>query len=283
MFPGYTPEHIRNMTLGDTVDFSEFVLILTGGATLAYFNHLGGGKDRAFVSFAAVVWFIWSFGLSTFANHIVNVIKVCTKKKMSRITAKPIVASMKNMQVIWDRSICQDPSNAMGALRSPINRHCSVAMTAYTGFPVPAIIWALLVDSGPKAAFYRLGTAIVPTDIARLMAWASCFFQTLTTSARAKFGRVPFTGAATVTNYISERFAFYMPSAAVILGDYLGLLTTTALAVSVRDFLRGLIRGMLAHVSSSFRLLTMPRAVVAAPWLFYWRTTGVIIAQMCQE
>jgi len=282
MFPGYTPEHVRNMTLRNAVDFGKFILILTGGATLAYFNDLGSGKNSTFVSFAAVVWFIWSFGLSTFANHIVNVIKVCTKKKMSRITAKPIVASMKNMQVIWDRSICQGPSNTVRTLWSAIDGHCSIAMTTYTGLPNPAIVRSSLIHSGPKATFDRL-SVVVAANVARLMAWASCFFQTLTTSARAKFGRVPFTGAATVTNYISERFAFYMPSAAVILGDYLGLLTTTALAVSVRDFLRGLIRGMLAHVSSSFRLLTMPRAVVAAPWLFYWRTTGVIIAQMCQE
>lgn len=282
MFPGYTPEHIRNMTLGDTVDFSEFVLILTGGATLAYFNHLGGGKDRAFVCFAAVVWFIWSFGLSTFANHIVNVIKVCTKKKMSGITAKPIVASMKNMQVIWNRSICQGPSNTVRTLRSAIYRHCSITVTACTGLPVPAIIWALLVDSGPKAIFDGL-PVVMAVNVTRLMTWLFCSFQALTASASAKFGSIPFTGAATVTNDISERFAFYMPSAAVVLGDYLGLLSASALAISVRDFFRGLIRGMLAHVGSSFQLLTMPRAVVAAPWLFYWRTTGVIIAQMCQE
>ena len=283
MFPGYTTEYIRNVTLGNTVDSGKFPLGFAVSATLADFKNLSFGQNGASVGLALLIWFIWSFGLSAFADHILNVVKICTEKQMGRITTKPIIAFVQNMQVVWDRTISQDPSNAMGALRSPINRHCSVAMTAYTGFPVPAIIWALLVDSGPKAAFYRLGTAIVPTDIARLMAWASCFFETLPTTASAKFGCFPFTGATAMTNYVFKWFAFYVASPAVVLGDYLGLLPTSTVAITVRDFLRGLIRGMLAHVSSSFRLLTMPRAVVAAPWLFYWRTTGVIIAQMCQE
>jgi hypothetical protein len=277
MFPGYTPEHVRNMTLRNAVDFGKFILILTGGATLAYFNDLGSGKDSAFVSFAAVVWFVWTFGLSTFADHIVNIIEVCAKKKMSRIAAELIVAFMQNMQVVWNRSICQGPSNTVRTLWSAIYRHCSITVTACTGLPVPAIIWALFVDSGPKAIFDGL-PVVMAVNVTRLMTWLFCSFQALTASASAKFGSIPFTGAATVTNDISERFAFYMPSAAVVLGDYFGFLAASALAVSVGDFLRGLIRGMLAHVSSSFRLLTMPRAVVAAPWLFYWRTTGVIIA-----
>lgn len=277
MLPGYAPVHIRNMALRNTVDFGKFSLGFTVGAALAYFDDLGSGKDRAFVGFAAVVWFIWTFGLSTFANHILNVFQVCAKKQMGRITAQLVVTLMKNMQVIWDRSIYQGPSNTVRTLRSSIDRHCSITMTTYTGLPVPAVIWALLVDSGPEAIFYRL-SVVVTANVARLVAWLFCPLQALTASASAKFRRIPFTGAATVTNYISEWFAFYMTSPAVVLGDYLGLLTTTALAISVRDFLSGLIRGMLAHVSSSFRLLTVPRAVVAAPWLFYWRTTGVIIA-----
>lgn len=282
MFPGYTPEHIRNMTLGNAVDFGKFILILTGGATLAYFNDLGSGKNSTFVSFATVVWLIWSFGLSAFTDHIVNVIEVCAKKQMSRIATKSIVTFMKNMQVVWYWTKRQSPSDTVRTLMRAIYGHCAVSVAAYTGLPVPAIVWSLFVDSGPKATFDGL-PVVVTANVARLMAWSASLFQALTTTARAEFGRIPFAGAATVTNYVSERFAFYMPSATVILGDYLGFLAASALAVSVGDFLSGLIRGMLAHVSSSFRLLTMPRAVVAAPWLFYWRTTGVIITQMCQE
>lgn len=282
MFPGYAPEHIRNMTLRNAVDFGKFILGFTGGATLTNFNNVSGGKNCLGVCLAFLGWFAWTFGLSAFDDHILNVFEVRAKKQMSRITAKAIIAFMQNMQVVWYWTIRQNPGNTMRALWRAIDRHCSIAVTTYAGLPVPAIVRSSLIDSGPKATFDRL-PVVMAANVARLMTWLFCSFQALTASASAKFGSIPFTGAATVTNDISERFAFYMPSAAVVLGDYLGLLTTTALAISVRDFLGGLIRGMLAHVSSSFRLLTMPRAVVAAPWLFYWRTTGVIIAQMCQE
>jgi len=333
MFPGYTPEHIRNMTLRNAVDFGKFILGFTGSATLTNFNDVSGSKDRASASFASLIWLVFPFCLSAFLDHIVNVIKVCTKKKMSGITAKPVIASMKNMQVIRNRSICQGPSNTVRTLWRAIDRHCSIAVTTYTGLPNPAVVRALLVDSGPEAAFYRLGARVVTTNVARLMAWSTGLFQSLATATRAKFGRNPFSSAVIMANDISERFTFYVTSPTVCfcgnrrflstttqtkaIGisisafcsvcpvlmskditkwfapfpsvSFAGVLrnicflSTTALAVSAWDFLRGLIRGMLAHVGSSFQLLTMPRAVVAAPWLFYWRTTGVIIAQMCQE
>ena len=298
------------MTLRNAIDFGEFVLILTGGATLAYFNDLGSGKDRAFIRFAFLVWLVWTFGLSTFADHIVNVIEVCAKKQMSGITAKPVVALMKNMQVIWDRSIYQGPSNTVRTLRSSIDRHCSVTMTAYTGLPVPAVIWALFVNSAPKSAFYWLGARVVTANVMCLLAWLFCSLEALTTTASAKFRRVPFTGAAIVSIDVANGLTFHMASTAVCLGgnrrflpattqakaigirigvfcfvclvlvskditkwfvffpssSFVGalrnicLLPTSAVAISVRDFLSGLIRGMLAHVDRSFQRLTMPQA-----------------------
>lgn len=239
--------------------------------------------------------FAFGRSASSLIYHILRIIRFCSGKQMVRIYTGAYVAFVQCKHAVGQWSVMQFVAKTMSAHFLVPDAKLPITALISGACPQPAFIGFTLGDLGPKSFFDRIAFALMTLDISKMLAFynaAFCFalfgkisFLTTATHAQSagiwrRYSRMTMTGVA---SNITCVFAFFATKLGVILGDNCGFLSTSAMAVSVRDFLRGLIRGMLTHVNSSFQLLTMPRAVVAAPWLFYWRTTGVIIAQMCQE
>ena len=189
---------------------------------------------------------------------ILNVISVVTKPKMSRIHAEAVsyvsnrialIAAMTHQHPFGNGSIVEFVRDTMGfgrsapAISSDIDLSVSVRASARS--PMPTVIGAALVNLCPKASSDGLQDShfvVVSLDKAQ---------------------RLPFDNTPFGVSISADR----------------GQLSTTAVAKSWFNFVRGFVRGMLCHVSSSFQLFTVPRAISSSAVAF--RVQSSIIAHRC--
>lgn len=132
-------------------------------------------------------------------GHILHIVQLRANKEMVGVNAGGVVALVKNEHAFWDRTKSHFPRNAMRHFVFALNANLPVAMRIDHARPFPALIMVALVHSFPKAIFE----------------WAT-------------------TG---MSNDVLDRLALYMPMHRVIVGSYLGLLSASAMAVTVGDFL----------------------------------------------
>jgi hypothetical protein len=268
MFPNITIEDMRDVSFRNTVDFGKFVLIFSIGATLSNFKNLDSSEDSRHVRFAFLRLLVFTFGLSVFLYHILDVIKIRSKKMVSSVTAKSIIALVQNVQAIWNRAVSQFPCNAVSKFCSSVDGKLTVSVASRSGFPGPTIIWTAFVYSFPEAFFYRLGLSVVSANESFLMTRTRSPFDWLPTTTLAKFWRYPFAGASTMAHYVAQRLAFDVSARVVCFVGYPGFLFTTAhtKATWVRAFLMRTIIVPLMSKNVAKWLSLRPFISFAAVW-----------------
>lgn len=158
------------------------------------------------------------FALTTalLGRHIFHVVSLRTQKQMARVNARGIVALMKNMQSVKDRAIVQFPTKVTCKPSLVTNAKTGAPFSAATR-PFPTIIKAALVYLLPETF------------------------------------SIVFLGIMAVNK--THRLAFNSILRSIRFNGNCCQLTATTVAITVWDFLRGMIH----DVTRSFRRLTMPR------------------------
>ena len=146
-----------------------------------------------------------SWALAGFLYHIRAIFGWRTKEKMRNPNAPRVVAMMTNFQAMRDWAVLQLPSVAMRQCSFPVNPEPTVAANLSSTFPLPTSVRSVLVDFFPE------------------------------TLDRGTDNSVPQNEA--------QRFASNPAKSLTCLGRKWSVLTATALAVTVWDFVRGIIEG----------------------------------------
>lgn len=150
--------------------------------------------------------------LGYFIRHVVG---PRTQEMMCRITAWWTVAVMTHDKPVRDWSFRQFVGNAVCRKRSTTatNMESTVTHWVSASLPIPAIVGASNVDIRPKTFYVRSAPGVVSVNKA-------------------------------------HRLTLYMPASIFVSYRNGGLLSAPAMAITVRDFLRSLFCGMIAHVNS---------------------------------
>jgi len=136
---------------------------------------------------------------------------------------------------IWNRAFYQLIRYAMGhkGLTTAANLDSSIAHSVCATLPVPTVVGSENVDVRPKAIYVGTLAWIMPVDK-------------------------------------SHWLALYVPTSIFVSFCNNCFLATPAVAISVRNFVRGMFRGMISHVISPFSTSGRATGLLAqSPWFFY--------------
>lgn len=160
-----------------------------------------------------------------FYRGIPHVVSVCSDPKMRRIDAPRIIAGVANFLAIFNRAKGKLISHAMSIGAFPLASRVKVAVSL------------AIKKASPKPATIRASRLVNlrPEAVGKVNS-----FDVVAMKKAHSFSLDPTTTLACVRN------------------DFC-LLSTPALTVTVRNFLRGVFWGILTHVSSSFQLLAVQR------------------------
>lgn len=176
-----------NIVLGCKFSVSHFA----GRMTPANLGHLLGGQ------LCMTSFFANCFSLTPFGDHVLRIIKICSKKQMTRIDTGRIIAFMANQHAFGDWSIGQFVRESMRRNVSRVVFELAIAAAAFVAFatkPEPTVIQSASIHHCPKSIF-RLGHAsamaakkltglALDPFVAFIVAWRnSCL---LSTTAMAK-------------------------------------------------------------------------------------------------
>lgn len=193
-------------------------------------------------------------GLALPANHIMHVFLLTADNQMVRIDTTRIVAGVAYDSAGWYGAIVQFVTKTVGKYPAPTlislaaNAHCAVSIMTLCSNPQPTVLRRSLDDILPKALCNRASCsqAIVVTR-------DEMSFRRLndsTTSTGAADRAWVWVSACIVAAYVLPRFALDVAVRFAVSWRNLGFLPTTTVAVTVWDFLRSILSGMLAHVVS---------------------------------
>lgn len=142
-------------------DHRPIVQLCEGADTHIACSELGTQSDDFLVSkcgvsvlFATTVVARW-LAIATFVNRVMHVIRMRTCEQMRRINARWIVAMMADAHASWDRAIVKFIRNAVSTFTVRTGANKAVAKFIGAASPVPAFIWAALVNLFPEAIFDR--------------------------------------------------------------------------------------------------------------------------------
>lgn len=106
----------------------------------------------ALSDFAHLVRRQFGSAVSILGGHVTQVVCVCAKEQVSRITARLVVAGVADHQPLIDRAVCHLVSHAMGAKLPPATFDCAIPAAAEACRPRPTRIWATaLINTIPEA------------------------------------------------------------------------------------------------------------------------------------
>ena len=166
---------------------------------------------------------------ASFVKHVINIILNGSEKEMIGITARSYVALVETTESVWYGSILQFPCNAMGKFACSVFAYSSVPMPIFVCTPKPTLVRFAFVDLGPES-FFEWAATLVSTDKSKWL-----ILDVLILCA--------------------------------ILGRKIGLLSTSTVAVSMWDFVSGIVRGMITHDVGSYLANVLPTDVTALRWL----------------
>lgn len=203
---------------------------------LAYFSDLFLGELGDTVRAAA--------RMTTLSHFVSNVVIVCAKKEMRRVTTWPIITLVEYMQATRDGAKCVNVSNAvcMKLAEVPGVSVETISVDVLWPLPLPTIIRSTLVHLCPKVSF---GKYLFGLDA---------------------FVMIPHE-AHGISLEVSRR--------AIIVLNNSCFLPATAVAITVGNFVRGI---MGLHKKFTF-LVSKPWTVPAVAGLLLLVRTPVIIAQ----
>lgn len=179
--------------------------------------------------------FFGEFCIAVFASvrmpallvHIIMVVLGCAKKEMAWIAAWRIVAFMKNLHAIRYGAMCYHPG---GAMRKTLPKETDVAHQAisalfFVPLPFPTFIGATLVNFQPETIFLAKSFGIVEVMATKIGLW----------------------------------FPLDIAARSEILFRDVCFPATTTVAITVWDFLSGIVRGMIIHSNVSLLDLLTPQ------------------------
>lgn len=244
---------------------------------LPYFDYV------AFRQFGvAMIATFWG-NLTTFIVSVCVVLGLRAKKQMRRIYASRVVASVTNTCVVrfiacGYRAIVQFIGNTMGKVPcvSPLEMSVPLILGA---LPKPALVWFARGAVQPKRFFYgvSVGGDIVTSNklhrptrdpsLSELSLLCNLGFLAAATHAKAAWVWARFANefATSMSSDITARFALYVSAFLIVKWRNRGLLPTATMAVTARDFVGGVVRGMLTHVNSLLSTLTTPGTPQTSP------------------
>lgn len=281
MFPCFAGQYSVNCVVSNAILFSYFGLSMRAiGKKLTNLMDLFSGQ------FCRMNFFAVRRSASSLVYHILRVIGFCSGKQMIGVNAAANIAFMQRKHAIGQWSVMQFITEAVSNHFLAPNTKLPIAVGKCGTCPQPAFIRFAFSDFCPKTIFSRVAFVLMAFDVLKMLTFCYAalgvvlcsdlgFLSTTAHAQTARIGRLYKWAIMTgMASNVSSIFALFAAKSGMVLVNYVGLLAASALAISVRDFLGGLIRGMLAHVSSSFRLLTMPQAAydsAAALLLAYYR------------
>lgn len=231
MAPSQTLDYIRNSAMDNAVYSSNAGMSLALFRSSANIKNLGIRKGSLATAFAKRT-LLSRHSVSAFAQTIMRIVRLCAEKQMRRIHAISHVALVEHLQTIGNGAVMQFPRCAMRSDYTTCDVNPAIPSLLVWFIPQPAIIGAALVYFFPES-----------------------FFQ----------GANP-----CVTRDESYRMAFNRPIARRCLFGEWRELPATAVAITVRDFLRG-IMGM--HRNLSFLVPSLGHLTML-PGTLHWFVLG---------
>jgi hypothetical protein len=189
----------------------------------AVFTHLSNHWYVRFGQLGGMALFAARAIVAFLVAHISYIISTSTEKEMIRVAARRIIALVKNTHSTRNRSIVQFVTESVCLVLLHTIVQLPVARRCFSALPFPARIFVANYAMTPEFICQR-------------------FKLSLSMSRKKSYGHT--------LNVAMLRFIF---------GRNPGLLPASTLAVAVGYFIRGFVRGMIAHVWFSLQNLTMPR------------------------
>jgi hypothetical protein len=91
---------------------------------------------------------------SSFLKTILVIVVRRSMEKMTRIAARAVIAFVKYVQALWNRTKCESVCDTVGCGVLPVPLVFSVTCFAiYGSDPLPALRWRFLFNPRPKASF----------------------------------------------------------------------------------------------------------------------------------
>lgn len=133
MTPIYSVSYLINHMPTNSVCVRQIYLSLAIGNAMAYIKNIFFGENRHPMFFSDV-WL-----KPPFCHFVVNIILICSKKKMGGIAAGWLIALMKNAKPLRNLSIMDDPTKAM-CLRflNVVPNESTVSLGTASHYPNPA-------------------------------------------------------------------------------------------------------------------------------------------------
>lgn len=234
--------------------------------------------------------------LTTFVDHVVHIIGICTRKQVIWVHAWWIIALVAHKQIIGYWAIVQLVRNTVGAHALASAGDHAIACSVCLALPQPAIIriardyvfpkfhmdhiisLSVALTKGlwftfERAAFYVCGSSKGCLFSASALTQAIRMLEPALLDPRSDT-KFMLPGIVTVDK--AKRFAFGLSVFVASLDGNLGFPAASTLAVAVRDFVRGII-GVHENLHFSCRARTLQRR-----WLFLLGCYKSILPQVSQ-
>lgn len=134
---------------------SKAILLCQFAARYISSREAGTNFNNFFVSqFGHSAFFAISRYMTTFFNHVFNVVDLRSKKKMIRSDTRRIVASMQYVKAFWVGIASKLPRSVCGLYSPSVYTKLPIAATTITN-PQPASVWTVFVNLLPKSFLVR--------------------------------------------------------------------------------------------------------------------------------
>lgn len=194
---------------------------------------------------------------ASFTRTVLHIVRLRSQKQMIRIHTVYHVTFVEYPKSIWNWAIVQFIRETMRSIKlfSCIER--SVTFASFTSSPQPTVARGALVYLLPKTLNRWTRLVLMAVDESSLSGWKLGDGQRLAASTFTKpqwvrWGNMRML-ALSMPNNVLDGLAFNLPSSSFVSAGYRCLLSTATLTVTVRDFVRRIVRGMIgAHKKTPF-------------------------------
>lgn len=205
----------------------------------------------------SLAWFLPS--ASTLNENVAHIVAMSAKPEVRRIDAARVVAAwaiVTNFVFVWYLTVMNDVRRSGRRYLPTVEKKVSIAKLVAIGGPEPTLIRTALVNLFPKA-LHCVFKAIVTVNVAHGLplddtalnnggGGNGCRLSTATHAQSAGVGKWNgITLAVSVARYVPVRFALDYALVGPSTGSYGGQLTASAVAVTIGDFVRRFVRGIL--------------------------------------
>ena len=244
MIPSFPLNNLSNIGFRYPVLSGQASMCFARTCSLSDSAHIGISQFRLAMTFAH-----WG-ELSPLLIAVCNVFELCAKEQMIWVAAGRVVALVQDASIVaiypyGYRAIMELIGDTMGRIFLALPLEVPIFLICWS-LPKPAIFWLTRITVCPEGFLQRIT-------------------KTSNVVARHK------------QKWLALRPAFL----SMCLWGNSGLLPATAVAITMRDFLQGLTRGMIAHVEKLLSAFGQSPGRLPSPLgNFYWSLPS-IIAQVC--